>query len=68
MTKVNVNYRSCEATGYCVQLVPSVFDLDDDGNLAVNEEEAQKVDLAELREAEQMCPTTAISIDAEDAS
>jgi ferredoxin len=67
MTKVNVNHRSCEATGYCVQLVPSVFDPDDDGNIVVNQEEARKVDLARLREVEQMCPTMAISIDVEDA-
>jgi ferredoxin len=68
MTKVNVNFRSCEATGYCVQLVPEVFDFDDAGNLVVNQEAAQKVAPALLREVEQMCPTTAISIDAEDAS
>ncbi len=68
MTKVNVNFHACEATGYCVQLVPSVFYLDDDGNLLVNHEAAQKVDLEQLREVEQMCPTTAISIDAEDVS
>ena len=68
MTKVNVNLRACEATGYCVQLVPSVFDLPDGGELVVDHEAAQRVELAELREAEQMCPTTAISIDAEDPS
>ena len=68
MTKVNVNFRSCEATGYCVQLVPSVFDFDDNGDLVVSQEAAQKADLAQLREVEQMCPTMAISIDAEEPS
>jgi ferredoxin len=60
---VSINPLSCASTGYCVQVVPAVFDLQGDGPTMVTDPHPPP-DLAdEVREAEALCPTQAIRVE-----
>lgn len=62
---VSVNPATCEGTGLCEAVAGALFRLDEDdvARPLVSRVPADLVDLAQ--EAEQMCPTRSISVEAE---
>lgn len=60
--RVTVSTSTCEGTGYCVLVCPSVFSVGADGKSVVNEAAARLAPLADLTEAETMCPTSAVRV------
>jgi ferredoxin len=61
--KIVVDYDICASTGACTQIAPEVFEVRSDGYLYVLQEspEGKNVELA--RQAADMCPTAAITIE-----
>jgi ferredoxin len=60
---VSIDPLECASTGYCVELVPAVFDLSGDGPTAVLDPQPPMDLLDRLREAETLCPTHAIRVE-----
>ncbi len=61
--KVSVNFDMCVSTGSCTRVAPEVFELRDDGYLYVLQEEPPEELRAKCLEAEELCPTGAITIE-----
>lgn len=61
--KVNVDYDVCASTGSCAQVCPQVFEVRADGYLYVLQDEPALELHDQVREAAEVCPTAAISID-----
>lgn len=60
--KIEVNWDLCESNGVCVDIVPSVFDINDDDELEVTKD-AITADLrADLEEAVRLCPRQALTL------
>ncbi|MCM3923340.1 ferredoxin [Frankia sp. AiPs1] len=59
---VTVNFDRCASSGTCVQLVPDVFEIRDDGYLYLLSEEPDDARWDDLKEAADACPTEAITI------
>jgi ferredoxin len=64
--KVSIDQTKCVACGSCVAICPEVFEMKEDGTVDVKEELKGKdipKDLeSKVREAHDMCPSTAIVI------
>jgi len=60
--KVVVDYDLCEANARCMEACPEVFQVDDDDNLNVLDENPPDALRAKLKEAERVCPRQAITI------
>ncbi|BBY96624.1 ferredoxin [Mycolicibacterium fallax] len=60
--KVVVDYDLCEANAVCMGIIPEVFDLDDQDNLNVLDDEVTPEREQLIREAVRQCPRQAISI------
>ncbi|WP_261555840.1 ferredoxin [Frankia tisae] len=60
--RVTVDFDRCASSGACVQLVPDVFEIRDDGYLYLLIEEPDDARRDDLQEAADSCPTDAISI------
>lgn len=62
--KVTVDQEKCCAGGNCVMLAPDVFDQRDSDGVVVLLTDAPAQDLHDaVREAADVCPTAAISVD-----
>jgi ferredoxin len=61
--KVNVNFDVCASTGACMQVCPEVFEVRSDGYLYILQDEPAPELHDKVREAAEMCPTAAISLD-----
>ncbi|MET0577521.1 MAG: ferredoxin [Ilumatobacteraceae bacterium] len=61
--KVTVDYDICASTGSCMQVCPEVFEVRSDGYLYVLQEEPPPELWDKVREAEEICPTGAISLE-----
>lgn len=65
MPQVFIDRDRCEGTGYCVQVRDDVFRLDASGTaevLAHVDPRVLEVAQQDLRDAEDLCPTGAISV------
>ena len=57
----------CAGSGMCVRTAPRLFDQDDnDGRVVVLEPEIPRDDEAAAREAVSLCPTGALSLEADE--
>jgi len=61
--KVVVNFDLCASTGGCAQIAPEVFEVRNDGYLYILQEEPAEDLHAAVREAADMCPTAAITLE-----
>ena len=61
--RVIVDYDRCEANGVCVGLAPEVFDLDDDDNLHLLQEQPPDELRPKLEQAVLRCPKQALALD-----
>jgi ferredoxin len=61
--KVVVDFDVCASTGSCMQVCPEVFEVRSDGYLYVLQEEPGEELWGKAREAAELCPTGAISLE-----
>ncbi len=61
--RVRVDVDLCQGHGVCVNEVPEVFQLEDDGPVTILLEEAPEALRAKLADALRYCPTGAIALD-----
>lgn len=61
--KVIVDYDVCASTGSCMQVCPEVFEVRSDGFLYVLDEHPPEALHDRVREAADLCPTGAISLE-----
>lgn len=61
--RVVVDYDVCASTGSCMQVCPEVFEVRSDGYLYVLQEEPGEALWNAVREAADVCPTGAITIE-----
>lgn len=59
---VTVDYELCESNGICVGLVPSVFELREDDNLYLLQDEQDESLREELQLAVRRCPRQALAL------
>jgi ferredoxin len=60
--RVSVDYDLCVSSGTCTQLAAEVFELRD-GQLFVLQEEPPEALRDKVAEAEELCPTAAITVE-----
>ena len=61
--KVVVDYDVCASTGACMQICPEVFEVRSDGYLYVLQEEPGSELDDKVRQAADLCPTGAITLE-----
>jgi len=61
--KVTVDFDVCASTGACMQVSPEVFEVRSDGYLYILQENPGADVAATVREAADLCPTAAITIE-----
>ena len=61
--KVVVDYNVCASTGACTQIAPAIFEIRKDGYLYVLNDSPTGADADLARQAADMCPTAAITIE-----
>jgi ferredoxin len=61
--KVSVDFDVCASTGACMQVCPEVFEVRSDGYLYVLQEEPSAEYHDKVREAADLCPTAAITLE-----
>ena len=62
MSRVEVDRDRCVGSGTCEALAPAVFEVDDDGVLALLRPQPAEDDLPEVRDAVSACPTRALAL------
>ncbi len=60
--RVVVDYDLCESNAICMAVAPEVFEVDDDDNLNLLQEEPPEELRAKVEEAVRRCPKQALSI------
>jgi ferredoxin len=60
--KVTADYDLCEANGLCESFAPDTFQLDDDDNLNILDDEVTDANRASVMQAVSACPKAALSI------
>jgi len=66
MIRININRDLCIGFGNCVRLAPGVFELDDEDLARAKNPAAEPIHA--IRNAERLCPTSAITVSDEDVS
>ncbi len=61
--RVIVDFDMCASTGACAQVAPEVFEVRSDGYLYILQEEPGAELADKVRQAADLCPTGAISIE-----
>jgi ferredoxin len=61
--KVVVDYDLCESNAICMGIAPEVFEVRDDDNLYVLQDEPPEELRAKVEEAVRRCPKQAISVE-----
>ena len=61
--KVKIDFDMCASTGGCMQISPEVFEVRSDGYLYILQEEPGPDVADKVREAADLCPTAAITVD-----
>jgi ferredoxin len=60
--KIEVNYDLCEANAICMGIAPEVFEVRDDDNLYILDENPGEELREKMEEAVRRCPKQAIAI------
>ena len=61
--RIVIDYDLCEGNAVCMQLVPEVFEVRDDGDLFVLDERPPEELRSRLADATRSCPRGAITIE-----
>jgi ferredoxin len=59
---ISVDRSRCQGTGYCEQLAPGLFHVDDEGIVTILKQAGSEAELELARQAEDICPTRAIAL------
>jgi len=62
MTRIEVDRERCVGSGTCEMLAPDLFEVGDDGIVAVLRPEPDGADVDAAVDAVQACPTQALSL------
>ena len=62
MSRVEVDRDRCVGSGACEALAPMVFEVDDNGVLAVLRAQPAADEVPDVRDAVQACPTRALAL------
>ena len=62
MNRVEVDRARCVGSGTCEALAPAVFEVDDEGILAILRPDPGAEELPDVREAVTACPTRALTL------
>jgi ferredoxin len=62
VTRIVVDRDRCVGSGTCEALAPALFEVDDDGVLAVLRAEPGDEELSDVRDAVTACPTRALAL------
>jgi ferredoxin len=62
MSRVEVDRARCVGSGTCEALAPAVFEVDDDGVLAVLHSQPAEDEVPDVRDAVDACPTRALAL------
>jgi ferredoxin len=62
VSRVVVDRDRCVGSGTCEALAPDVFEVDDDGVLALLRPEPGEARLPDVQDAVRSCPTRALSV------
>jgi ferredoxin len=62
VSRLEVDRDRCVGSGTCEALAPAVFEVDDEGILAVLRPEPGEDALADVRDAVTACPTRALTL------
>ena len=65
MAVVKADFESCQGYANCVMAAPSVYDIDDDGTVVLLKAEISEEERANVEEAVNSCPVSALSIEDE---
>ena len=60
--KVIADYDLCESNGLCEGFAPETFELDDDDNLNILDDEVTDANRATVQQAVAACPKAALSL------
>jgi len=60
---LKADFEACQGYANCVVAAPEVYDIDDDGTVVLLKEEISDDERAEVDEAVNSCPTSALSIE-----
>jgi len=63
MMKAYVDKETCIGCELCVEICPEIFEMEDDGLAAAKDIEIPEDLLEDAQEAEESCPTDAITIE-----
>jgi ferredoxin len=61
--RVVVDYDLCESNAICMAVAPEVFEVDDDDNLNLLQEEPPEQLRGKVEEAVRRCPKQALSVE-----
>ncbi len=61
--RVVVDFDLCESNAICMGIAPEVFEVRDDDNLYLLQEEPPEELRGKVLEAEELCPTAAITVE-----
>jgi ferredoxin len=61
--RVVVDYDLCESNAICMAVAPEVFEVDDDDNLNLLQEEPPEALRGKVEEAVRRCPKQALSLE-----
>lgn len=60
--RVEVDYDRCESNAVCMSVAPEVFEVRDDDNLYILQENPDETLWGKVREAAERCPKQAITL------
>jgi ferredoxin len=60
--RIEVDYDACEANALCMREAPDVFEVDDNDNLHVHEENITEARREQIKKAALVCPKQAIKV------
>ncbi|QZH61239.1 ferredoxin [Mycolicibacterium farcinogenes] len=60
--RVDVDRNRCEGHAMCEAIAPTVFSVDDDGDLLILQEEIAEGDAADVKSAALGCPVAALKL------
>ena len=60
--KITADHTRCEGHGMCEALLPSIFRVDDEGNVTVLTEQVLEAELDDVRLAVDSCPVEALRL------
>jgi ferredoxin len=60
--KIKADYDLCEANAMCEALAPDVFEVDDDDNLQILDDEVTDENRQRVEQAVAACPKAALSL------